>query len=711
MCSIFFRKVPASLSWFVIFASSMVYVFAFLSACRPEFVSKESQSSTSNVACAVSEVRYPTNREDFQLLYLGRGFYVDGKHLGHDIELKEGTPIYPIACGTVRLYRSASGYGSLVVVIEHRLPKPLVVKNGLGAQVTITSFFTIYGHLRATTLANGWSPLAIRVGDTVGPHDIIGYVEGDDLNGDGAEHLHLGIRLQSVEDAKATDRDWFRGYDTSPSQRQWFADPADFLNALMTQGIAVRWHPAGTLLASRTRPDDLWMVEEDDVIRPVDEFGFYMDRLKGRSIEVSDEELACYTKGRLYVPELHASRLVKFDDASTVYEYREVPEPHRYSFISDQAFQSWGWKSSEIMVQPARERADFFARYRDRGFRRLRAGTLVKGRGLMEVAAVSNERRLPILDWSTFLALGYQADRIVEVDPAVLAEVAYPRGPLITPEIATYCAHPKLCLHGECKDAGTGGGGIETDANTPPDMSLPSPDLNRALKQPEICNGLDDDGNGMTDEVFPCPLGRRGPICVTSCGVNGYRLCEAPACDWSTTCYPFPENCDNTIDDDCDGKTDCADPDCRTAQNCQPMPVDAAMPTDAGISPPDLNNAARLYIEAGAHLKAGCQSGIIVVIWDPLGRELRSKPGTPLDIPLEPNWRSWLMMTTVCGNLYHGNWMPKEGSAKDAGFASVKVGARELVSTPKMVCVDPWSGMQDIKLAVPLEQGLEGTCP
>jgi len=66
---------------------------------------------------------------------------------------------------------------------------------------------------------------------------------------------------------------------------------------------------------------------------------------------------------------------------------------------------------------------------------------------------------------------------------------------------------------------------------------------------PEQCgNGVDDDCDGKVD----CA----DPNCVAS------PLCQM--CD--------PEDCDNGIDDSCDGKIDCADPACVFAPNCVPKP-------------------------------------------------------------------------------------------------------------------------------------------
>lgn len=204
----------------------------FIPACGGEVDTADDQSAIA-VSCAVTRVRYPTTAEEFARLYQGRGFGAAGNHLGRDIDLPEGTAISPIACGTIRVYRPASGYGTLAVVVEHRLVSPLLVRNGLGQMVEVQSFLSIYGHQRASAQRNGSGPTGLHVGDTVRPDQTISYVQNDALNGDGAEHLHLGIRLQSLADAEHSDINWFRGYDATPSQRRWFADPADFLPRLL----------------------------------------------------------------------------------------------------------------------------------------------------------------------------------------------------------------------------------------------------------------------------------------------------------------------------------------------------------------------------------------------------------------------------------------------------------------------------------------------
>ncbi len=68
------------------------------------------------------------------------------------------------------------------------------------------------------------------------------------------------------------------------------------------------------------------------------------------------------------------------------------------------------------------------------------------------------------------------------------------------------------------------------------------------LVLPEYCdNGVDDDANGSTD-------------------------CADVACTGSPLCGPQPEVCDDTLDNDLDGLVDCSDTDCSTAVNCVPVP-------------------------------------------------------------------------------------------------------------------------------------------
>lgn len=157
--------------------------------------------------------------------YRNRSFLSPPEHVGGDTAHREGTPITSIGPGKIVWYGPASGYGELTVVIEHDLLKPQPFPNGNG-QIRRTRFFiSIYGHLRPSKNRGG-ARLPWKVGDLVQIGDLIGYVNDDAHNGDGAEHLHFGIRLVSAEEAKAIDPGkWFRGYDYQGIHRETFASP------------------------------------------------------------------------------------------------------------------------------------------------------------------------------------------------------------------------------------------------------------------------------------------------------------------------------------------------------------------------------------------------------------------------------------------------------------------------------------------------------
>ncbi|MBI5490070.1 MAG: putative metal-binding motif-containing protein [Deltaproteobacteria bacterium] len=71
---------------------------------------------------------------------------------------------------------------------------------------------------------------------------------------------------------------------------------------------------------------------------------------------------------------------------------------------------------------------------------------------------------------------------------------------------------------------------------------------------PESCNGLDDDCNGATDEIFPCRLGTTIG-CTNACGVAGSQSCASPSCTWGSCCAAA-EVCGNGCDDNCAGGVD-----------------------------------------------------------------------------------------------------------------------------------------------------------
>lgn len=70
----------------------------------------------------------------------------------------------------------------------------------------------------------------------------------------------------------------------------------------------------------------------------------------------------------------------------------------------------------------------------------------------------------------------------------------------------------------------------------------------------EVCNGCDDNGNGVADDGFACVLGA-SRACTTACGTAGNQSCNG-ACSAYSTCYATTETCGNGCDDNGNGSID-----------------------------------------------------------------------------------------------------------------------------------------------------------
>ena len=151
---------------------------------------------------------YPVRKEQYiPGSYNGRSFYYDKVHLGEDIKLPEGTPIKAISDGRIVQYEYHTGYASqndgtsIAAVIEHNLGKTVDLSLQVGDKkdVSISKICSIYGHIRKSEKYDG-GILPWQVGDYIKKGEIIGYINDDQHNGDGSEHLHMGIRLTKHAD-------------------------------------------------------------------------------------------------------------------------------------------------------------------------------------------------------------------------------------------------------------------------------------------------------------------------------------------------------------------------------------------------------------------------------------------------------------------------------------------------------------------------------
>ncbi|MDI7268721.1 MAG: MopE-related protein [Myxococcota bacterium] len=143
-----------------------------------------------------------------------------------------------------------------------------------------------------------------------------------------------------------------------------------------------------------------------------------------------------------------------------------------------------------------------------------------------------------------------------------------------------------LCTPGETRPcytgpAGTEGvglcaGGTQSCALTPDGGAVWGDCMGQRLPQPDVCDGLDNDCNGVPDQLCECPPGAVRPCYDGPAGTRRIGECYDgnQACilepggliSWWGPCIgwggPRAETCDG-LDNDCDGRTD---PDCR----CRP---------------------------------------------------------------------------------------------------------------------------------------------
>jgi len=120
---------------------------------------------------------YPISRykEDLFAGYPRKSFGAGGTHAGEDCAwFREGSSMYAIADGLVRMVQGAGGDWGFLVVIEHRLP-------------TGRYMVSVYGHLAFDVLVRAGD--VVKAGQRIGTQGLSTSVE----NGGYGSHLHFGL--------------------------------------------------------------------------------------------------------------------------------------------------------------------------------------------------------------------------------------------------------------------------------------------------------------------------------------------------------------------------------------------------------------------------------------------------------------------------------------------------------------------------------------
>jgi len=231
------RRVAITLPAFILIVIGLLNTINRSGEILAQEQSTNAMGSTTQLAVATGW-QYPVSPYN-PGSYAGRTFFccagsANGRHLGEDEAEVEGTPIRAIASGVIKIYRAADGCGELAVVIEHDLGSARTFSNGYGDPVSTRYILSIYGHLRKSQLRGGVET-GLIVGQNIEAGDIVGYVNDGAHNGDGGEHLHMGIRLSDALTAQSADPSaWFRGYEESTSFGTDFAAASAVISQLIT---------------------------------------------------------------------------------------------------------------------------------------------------------------------------------------------------------------------------------------------------------------------------------------------------------------------------------------------------------------------------------------------------------------------------------------------------------------------------------------------
>ena len=139
-------------------------------------------------------------------------------HTGTDFSTPEGTPIYPMADGTISFIGNTN-YGGNTIILEHQL------SYNYKEQYISTNYFTDYLHIQ--TNSTGSVNSSFNLGNTVNTNNILAY--SGNTGPSTGPHLHTGIHFNSITKNPYANWLYKKGHIEKQNFNNWYGNTNNFM--------------------------------------------------------------------------------------------------------------------------------------------------------------------------------------------------------------------------------------------------------------------------------------------------------------------------------------------------------------------------------------------------------------------------------------------------------------------------------------------------
>jgi len=515
----FFPKGEIMRSGFLAFVAFCLFV-RLLFGCITDSVrfnslDNDTSDNYSNVGGGESVIQLPFSNSEERLCVQGAGgsYSHTGKSTAFDLDFdtsnNEDEEIYSPVAGVAAVHTESA-------------------TTNFGYHINIDlgdGTYIVIAHLKKIFISDGEE---VAAGQLLGYEGCTGFCTGDHIHfgrhqGDATDQAQYGTSIDSyfrAADATAEEgmeNDSSRGFVCGiksagdPVDGHWYASDLP----------VTAWHPNGSLIMSPSSPS-VYVIENGlkRWIRNEDVF-WSLGYDFGNVAAVSNEELNCFGNGE----EIAEDSLIDATIDNSGYVWLVVgtgSDSSRYrqkvnSQAWEQVLKSWGLGYS-ASSPPSHSDAYFSGWPEKSGYARFRDGSILKEDSRSDVYVVSDGVAVPVIDWNTYLMLGYYNHEIVAVPDGTVEAIQEDVGDCsvglwcLSEEVVTSCG-------GGFDLSGSGDYGGEETADDFGDTSEEIP-----------C--VDDDNDGHCSEY------------------SGGDDCW----DYNPYVYPgAPEICGNNTDEDCSG--------------------------------------------------------------------------------------------------------------------------------------------------------------